>query len=128
MNTLKKIIEDKGLTVDEVIEVTGCNPLLVYKYVEAESLNAMPLSIALPIAKVLGVNVEDLFDPFVTNISLKNGWNEIKPNFEIYIENWQVIKGKIDGKLVKPYLPCKYGGYDNVSGISISEIKKLLWF
>lgn len=57
MNTLKKIIEDKGLTVDEVIEVTGCNPLLVYQYVEAESLNAMPLSIAFPIAKVLGVNV-----------------------------------------------------------------------
>lgn len=111
-----------------MIEVTGCNPLLVYKYVEAESLNAMPLSLVFLIAKVLGVNVEDLFDPFVTDITLKNGWNEIRPNFEIYIENCQVIIGEIDGKVVEPYLSCKHGGFDIVSGISVSEIKNLLWF
>lgn len=128
MNTLKKIIENKGMTVEEVIELTRCNPLLVYKYAEAESLNSMPLSIAFPIAKVLGVNVEDLFDPFVTDISLKEGWNEISSSLEVYIEDWQVIKGISDGKEVYPYLPCQYGGYDPVSGIDVSEIRNLLWF
>lgn len=128
MNTLRKQIEDKGMTLYEIAKLTGISTATIYKYADAESLNTMPLSTAFKIAKVLGVAVEDLFDPFITDVPLKEGWNKISSSLEVYIEDWQVIKGISDGKEVYPYLPCPYGGYDNVSGISVSEIKKLLWF
>lgn len=67
MNTLRKQIEDKGMTLYEIAKLTGISTATIYKYADAESLNTMPLSTAFKIAKALGASVDDLFSPFIVD-------------------------------------------------------------
>lgn len=90
MNTLRKQIEDKGMTIYEIAKLTGISTATIYKYADAESLNTMPLSTAFKIAKVLGASVEDLFEPFITDtpyLKLQKQ-TEDKERYEFYKETY----------------------------------------
>lgn len=128
MNTLNKLIEEKGMDLNEISSLTGINIFTIYQYIETKNLIYMPVTHTCGLAKALGVNAKDLFDPITINENLIEGWNKILPNFKIYIENEQIIKGMLNGHLVFPFLPSHDGGFDNVSGISVSKLNELLWF
>lgn len=127
MHTLRKRIDEKNMTIYEVSKLTGISIAMLGKYADSEVLDSMPLSIAFRLSKLLDSPVEELFTPLIHDKGLENGWIRLNEHLSIYIEDWQLIKGIQDGKEVEPYLPSRYGGFDPMSGISISDFKKVYW-
>lgn len=130
MNQFEKLLSDKGYTRYSLAKKAGVSVTTLDRLWKGESVTGkLALSTAYKIAKALGITTDELFElgqmpaPVFTD-----GWNKAG-DLDILVENNKIIRGIMNGKTVYPYTANKAnGGYDNASGIDVSEFENIRWF
>lgn len=125
LSKIEELCNDQGMTLYALAKKSKVSYQSVHKYAKGKkSVENMPLSTAIRIAKALGVSIEDLYES--PEITLQEGWNDVAPGFSVYVEDGKILRGMENGSQIYPYTRC---GEDFIlaSDASIEEFDDLTW-
>ncbi len=125
LSRIEELCTDQGMTLYALSKKSKVSYPSIYKYAKGKkNIESMPLSTAMRLAKALGVAIEDLYES--PEVNLQDGWNDITPDFSVYVENGKILHGVEKGNTVYPYK--KHGSdFTLASNSSIEEFDELIW-
>lgn len=126
LSRIEKLCADQDMTLYTLAKKSHVSYQTIHKYAKGKkTLDSMPLSTALRVAKALGVSIEDLYQPALAD--LKEGWNEVEPDFSVFVEDGKIISGLKSGVKIYPYTKDSTGSFTIASGSSVNDFDKLTW-
>lgn len=133
MTDFKKLMKEKGFTLETLAQRSGVYLGTLAKLSNGDrSLAGGSLSDCLRLSRAFGMTVDELLATVPTPEAggLEEGWNELTPDIDFYIEDGCVTQGKKAGAgIVYPYravtLDGKPNGYDNATGIEVKDFLRL---